>query len=57
MCGLWIAAILAGLGEPILLENKAITKAVTDEPHLQSSYYDLHQAYYSLIAVKQLTVR
>ena len=49
MYGLWIAAT-----DTIVLDNKAVTKAVT---HEQSSSYDLHQASYSLIVAKQLTVR
>ena len=51
MYGVWIAATLARPGDTIVLDNKAVTKAVTHEPHLQSSDY------YSPIAVKQLTVR
>ena len=40
-------------GDTIVLDNRAVTKAAIHPPHLQLSYYDLHQASYSLIAAKQ----
>ena len=57
MYGVWIAATLAQLGDTIVLVNRAVTKAVAHAPHLQSSDYDLHQASYSLVTAKQLTIR
>ena len=57
MHGVWIAATLARPGDMIVLDKKAVTRVVTHEPHLQSFDYDLHEAFYSLAAANQLTVR
>ena len=57
MYGMWIAATLALLGDTIVLDNRAVTKAVVQTSNLQSSDYDLHQASFSLVATEQLTVR
>ena len=56
MYGVWISATLARPGDTIVLDNKAVTKVVTHEPHLEASDYDLHHASYSPITAKQLTV-
>ena len=53
----WIAATSAQPGDTNVLDNRAVTKAIVHSPHLQSSHYDLHQASYSLVTAKQLTVR
>ena len=57
MYGIWIAATLAQPGDTIVLDNRAVTKAVIHPPHLQSSDYDLHLASYTLVSAKQLTIR
>ena len=57
MSGVWVTATMAQPCDTSLLDNRAVTKAVVHTPHLQSSDYDLHQASYSLVTAKQLTVR
>ena len=57
MYRVWITATLAQPWDTILLNNRAVTKGVIHPWHLQSSDYDLHQAPYSLVIAKQLTIR
>ena len=57
MYGVWIVATLAQPGDTVVLDSRAVTKAVIYPPHLQSSDYDLHQASYTLFSAKQLTIR
>ena len=53
----WIVATLAQPMDTIVLDNKAVTKAITHNPHLRSSDYDLHKVSRLLIIAKQLTIR